>query len=239
MTSPDPWQKDALTQIITKKQDVLMLVTRGGGKSEAFAAASYLEASLGGFAMILSRSDRQALRIMRRVAQYSMFTRLQPVARQTMHEIQFANGGRVIALPGSSDTIVGEHGVTLLGIDEAARVKDEFFAYVDPMLIVSERTTGIKPRKALLSTPFGKRGFFYRAWCDESKNGLDWQRHRYTWQQCPRIRPEDIAKYAHDHGEEKARQEFECEFTSAESSCFNLDLFEEAVDDDVQLMRAW
>ncbi len=44
-----------------------------------------------------------------------------------------------------------------LKIDEAARVSDELYRAVRPMLATSGG------RIVLLSTPFGKRGFFFRA----------------------------------------------------------------------------
>lgn len=221
METPDPWQEDALQQLVTRSDNVLMCCSRGAGKTEVFACASYLEACLGGYTMILSRSDRQAMRVIARTKRYVERLRLIPVTRSTLHEIEFANGGRVVALPCSGDTIVGDHGITILGIDEAAKIKDSFYALVTPMLAVSEEVTGIKPRLALLSTPFGRQGFFHREWHGEGADA--WARHRYTWQRCPRIKPSFIEQERARHGDYWVRQEYECEFIADDECYFNMD----------------
>lgn len=227
MVNPDPWQREALTQLVTKNQNILMLCTRGGGKTETFSLAAYLEASLGGFAMVLSRSDRQAMRVISRALLHHRRLNLVPKVTSNQHEMTFRNGGRILALPCSGDTIVGEHGITLLGIDEAARIKDEFYAVVTPMLIVSEAVTGVKPRMALLSTPFGERGFFWRAWTGEG--GEDWERFKFTWRDCPRISEANIEEERLKHGDDWIRQEYECEFLPTVGSIFNVAAFTDLV----------
>lgn len=228
MSTPDPWQKRALQQLVTRQENVLMCCTRGAGKTETFGCAAYIEACLGGFAMILSRSNRQAMRIISRAWLYAKRLGLVPVARSTMHEIELQNGGRVLALPCSGDTIVGEHGITLLGIDEAARITDAFYAVVTPMLSVSEAVTGVKPRTALLSTPFGQVGFFYREW----QEGRGWARHKYTWRDCPRIKPSFVEAERQRHGDWWVRQEYECEFLGEVNSVFPAAAFGALVTDD-------
>lgn len=232
MASADPWQRRALIQLVTRQENVLMCCTRGGGKTETFAAAAYLEACTGGFAMILSRSNRQAMRIISRAWLYSKRMALVPLESHNMHELVFSGGGRILALPCSGDTIVGEHGVTLMGLDEAARIKDDFYAVVTPMLIVSEKVTGIKARLALLSTPFGRRGFFYKEWVGEGDEG--WVRHRYTWRECPRITRSDIERERRRHDELYIRQEYECEFLAQINQLFDVPAWQELVDENEQ-----
>lgn len=233
MKSPDPWQREALQQLVTRQDNVLMCCSRGAGKTEVFSAAAYLEACLGGFTMIFSRSDRQATKVIRYVGRYVKSAPLVPVVRDTMHEVEFANGGRVIALPYSADTVVGEHGITLLGLDEAAVMKDEFYARVTPMLAVSEEVTGIKPRRALLSTPFGERGFFWKEWVGRGRKG--WRRHRYPWQLCPRITPEYIRDEEMSHGRDWVEQEYGCRFLPAAGGVFDVRSFEALLSDDLEL----
>jgi len=66
------------------------------------------------------------------------------------------NGSRIEALPGSEKTVRGFSGTSLLILDEAARVDDELYYAVRPMLAVSGGAL------MLLSTPFGKRGIFHQ-----------------------------------------------------------------------------
>ena len=69
--------------------------------------------------------------------------------------IELETGSRIVSLPGREATIRGFSGVHLLVVDEAARVADELYQAVRPMLAVSGG------RIVLLGTPFGKRGFFF------------------------------------------------------------------------------
>jgi hypothetical protein len=52
----------------------------------------------------------------------------------------------------------GFSAVSLLIIDEASRVEDSVYKALRPMLAVGNGDLW------LLSTPFGKRGFFYENW---------------------------------------------------------------------------
>jgi hypothetical protein len=87
--------------------------------------------------------------------------------RQTAEELQLSNFSRVVCLPCREDTIRGYSHVTLLVIDETARVPDDLYRAVRPMLAVSNG------RLICLSTPSGKRGFFHDAW---ARGGDDWAR---------------------------------------------------------------
>jgi hypothetical protein len=60
----------------------------------------------------------------------------------------------------------GFSGTSLLIVDEAARVDDELYYAVRPMLAVSGGVL------MMLSTPFGKRGVFYEEWT----GGECWER---------------------------------------------------------------
>src|SRR5258706_941383 len=92
---------------------------------------------------------------------------------------EFTNGSRIIALPGTERTIRGLAGVAVVIIDEAARCDDALIAAVRPML-----ATKANGRLLALSTPAGKRGFFFKDWTDPSS---DWTRVRVGVSECPRI----------------------------------------------------
>ncbi len=66
-----------------------------------------------------------------------------------------------------------------------------------------------------LSTPFGKRGWFYEEWT----HGQDWERTQITAAQCPRITEKVLAR-ERQRGQRWMRQEFECEFVETEESAF-------------------
>lgn len=233
MKSPEQWQADALQQLIPFENNVLMLCCRGAGKSEVAAAAAYLEGALGGFAMIVSRSDKQALETFDKVLKYHRELGLAETVRDpTMHRLNFLGGGRVQALPCSPNTIVGYHQVSLLILDEAAKIKDELYALVTPML------TRAKGRMALLSTPWGKRGFFWKEWNGEARKG--WRRHRYTWRDCPWMSEAMLRQEEASHGPLYVRQEYECEFLEATGEMpLDPDKFRALIDPNVEACETW
>jgi hypothetical protein len=75
--------------------------------------------------------------------------------QETQLTMELTNGSRIVALPGEEGTIRGYSGVLLLVCDEAARIPDALYFSVRPMLAVSGGLL------VALSTPFGRRGWFY------------------------------------------------------------------------------
>ena len=64
-------------------------------------------------------------------------------------------------------TVRGFSAVSMLLIDEAARVEDSMYKALRPMLAVSDGDLW------LMSTPRGQQGFFYEAW---EHGGAEWFR---------------------------------------------------------------
>src|SRR6202043_502550 len=85
----------------------------------------------------------------------------------TNEELRLSNQSEVVSLPCREETVRGYSRVGLLVIDEAARVPDDLYRAVRPMLAVSAG------QLICLSTPYGKRGFFHDAWVH---GGADWAR---------------------------------------------------------------
>ena len=125
------------------------------------------------------------------------------------------NGSRVVSLPCSEGTIRGYSGAALLVIDEASRVPDELFAAVRPMIATSSGAI------ICLSTPFGKRGFFYEAYVN---GGPRWERFKVTAEECPRISRQFLEEERLIHNANSFAQEYVCEFVSTSSQVFDHDL---------------
>src|SRR5262249_45751232 len=142
--------------------------------------------------LLLSRSARQSAELFRRVADCHRRMKQPMLQRRTATELELSNHSRVVSLPCREDTIRGYANVDLLIIDEAARVPDDLYRAVRPMLAVSNG------RLICLSTPFGKRGFFYEAW---AHGGDDWQRIEVRADAVPRITPEFLAEERRTLGE--------------------------------------
>src|SRR5438445_2775179 len=154
---PDPWQVEVLT---SSHRRLLLNCCRQAGKSTVVAMLGLVEALTWPFSKVLlvSRSQRQSRELFR--VMRDCYLRLGTLAkgRLTSEELEPTNQSRVVSLPCREETIRGFSRVTLLVIDEAARVPDDLYRSVRPMLAVS------RGRLVCLSTPFGKRGFFYEAW---------------------------------------------------------------------------
>lgn len=153
---PDPVQ----IQVATTSGHQLVMCHRQWGKSR-LASAIALEDACGAdgrLILLVSRSMRQSGELFRKVKEFYNLTRPLPLVKDTEHELELSNGSRIISLPGSPDTIVGYSSVYRLILDEAARVPDDTYYAVRPMLAMSGGTM------LALSTPFGRRGWFYEAY---------------------------------------------------------------------------
>jgi hypothetical protein len=141
--------------------------------------------------------------------------------------LAFPNRSRIVGLPGNEATVRGFSAVALLLVDEASRVSDDLYLAVRPMLAVSGGTLW------LMSTPFGKRGFFYEAWQRGPGGTPEWERVRVTAEECGRIPREYLEEERTTMGERWYRQEYGCEFVDAVSSVFDMDLVHRAITSEV------
>jgi hypothetical protein len=80
-----------------------------------------------------------------------------------------------------------------------------------------------------MSTPFGKRGFFYEAW---TKGAGEWERVQVKAADCPRIRAGFLEEERREMGDRWFRQEYCCEFNDVTSGVFDADLVKRAMSDD-------
>jgi hypothetical protein len=202
----DPWQRDLL---LAPQRQLLLNCSRQSGKSTVVAALALHTALFypNALVLLLSPSLRQSGEIFRKVLEaHHSLGRPLATRRGSQSRLELANGSRVLSLPGREDTLRGFSGVNLLVIDEAARVPDDLYYAMRPMLAVSQG------RLVCLSTPFGRRGFFWREW---QGNG-PWRKTLIPWKDCPRIPPAFIEEERRAMGDSWVRQEYECSFESLE-----------------------
>ena len=141
--------------------------------------------------------------------------------------LKFPNGSRIVGIPGKEATLRGFSAVSLLIVDEAARVGDDVYKALRPMLAVGEGDLW------LLSTPFGKRGFFHENW---ACGGEDWVRFTVPATECPRISAKFLEEERRALGETWFRQEYLCEFADDGREVFGWDAVTAALDDDEPLV---
>ena len=109
-------------------------------------------------------------------------------------------------------------------IDEAARCPDLLYEAVRPMLAVSAG------KLVLLSTGWGRRGFFWEVW---TNGGPQWHRVKVTAPECPRIPPGWLEEERRSLPERVFRQEYMCSFEDIDSQAFPTDLVLQAFSDEV------
>jgi Terminase large subunit, T4likevirus-type, N-terminal len=209
---PDPWQAELFQAEASR---ILMLCARQTGKSTVAASLALSEAlPRPSLVLLLSPSLRQSQELFRKVLDlYRCQQAVVPTDQESALRLELMNGSRIISLPGKEETIRGYSGVRLLIVDEAARVPDALYYSVRPMLAVSGG------RLVCLSTPFGKRGFFFQEWIA----GEGWHKVKVTAEQCPRISPVFLAEERRSLGEWWYRQEYLCEFSDAIDQVFAYD----------------
>ncbi|MCX7314361.1 MAG: phage terminase large subunit [Alphaproteobacteria bacterium] len=156
--TPDPWQAELLR---ARPRRSLLLCSRQSGKSTVTALTALDTAIYQAPALVLlvSPSQRQSAELFRTVMQFHSKLKDAPALNaESVLKAELANGSRILALPGTERTIRGYAAADLVVIDEAARVEDELLAAVRPMLATSNG------RLVALTTPAGKRGWFFETW---------------------------------------------------------------------------
>ena len=211
--TPDPWQAEVMR---CRGDRVLLMASRQVGKSLTTSMVAIHTAISRDDALILlfAPSQRQSMELFRKVTEnYHKLDDPIPVHRELATSIELSNGSRVISLPGDSATVRGFSGVNLVVVDEAALVpNDELFIATLPMLATS------KGRFLLLSTPYGKRGFFHEAW---TSGDPTWTRITAKATDCPRIEPEFLEEQRRTLGQRWYNQEYACVFVDTIGQVFS------------------
>jgi hypothetical protein len=216
---PDAWQRGVRE---SDAQKILMNCCRQSGKSTTSGLLAAHEASFvpGSLALMLAPSLRQSGELFRTTVQLLKRSTLDlpPIVAESALRCELENGSRIIALPATEATTRGYPAVTLLVIDEAARVPDSLIAAVRPALAT---TNG---RMVALSTPNGRRGFFFLEWT----TGVGYERTQITAKDCPRISPAFLEDEQRILGPYRFAQEYLCEFQDSDSAVFSSALIEDA-----------
>lgn len=222
--TPDAPQQ---TILASSNKRILLNCSRQWGKSTVTAAKAVHRAweLPGQLIVAMSPSARQTGELMRKMEDFLRKCGVKVKGDGSNEQsILLPNGSRIVGLPGGEGTIRGFSSVNLLIVDEAARVADESYRAARPMLAVANGDL------LLLSTPFGKRGFFYEEWVGQG----DWQRMTVRAEDCPRIPASFLADERRSLGDLWFRQEYCCEFIDNETQLFGRDTINRALDKDIE-----
>ena len=176
--------------------------------------------------------------------------------KDSAFEKEFKNGSRIVALPGTEKSVRGYSGPKTIIIDEASRLLDETYFALRPML-----TGNVEGELMLLSTPFGKRGFFYREWVNNPiwtkilvkprwnlqddmetfAEEMPEENFREMWAEkgvqafySPRHQLEWLQEELLSIGPLAVRREYNCEFMEDSAGMFNASLIQSAMSQEVE-----
>ena len=174
----DPWQQE----VMDTDGDICLRSGRQVGKSTVISikAALYALQNKKCSVLVIASVERQAQLLFEKTLAYIHDNYKKDIKlgkdRPTKHIINLKNGSIIRCLPtGLSGYGIRGYTVDLLIADEAAFIPEDVWTAVTPMLAV---TRGIK---ILLSTPFGKGGYFYECFKDENYTSF-----HVSSEDCPR-----------------------------------------------------
>jgi hypothetical protein len=221
---PDQWQEEVLR---SPAQRILMCCSRQSGKTSvacvlAAHTATYQDGSL---TLIVSPTERQSSEGLMKVRQMlSAVGWPVPAVAEGATYVTLANRSRVVALPGAEATVRGYSACSLLILDEASRIPSELLASLRPVLAVS------RGRLIALSTPAGKRGWFWLAWSGDEP----YHRVQVTADQCPRITKEFLAAERRALGEAWFAQEYMASFEESATAMFSEEDIQELFTEEIE-----
>jgi hypothetical protein len=215
---PDEWQVEVLASDHPRK---ILCCGRQTGKSTVAAILAIHKALTqpGSTVLVVAPGERQAkLLFSKALSLYRQAGYPLPAHSERRTGLELSNGSIIEALPAVERTTRG-YSVDLLLVDEAAAVPDQDYHGILPALIAT------RGEQVLLSTPRGKRGFFWELWHSDD----DWMRMIIRSDEVDRIREEDLEVFRNTMPEQFFRQEFYCEWLETEGSLFSYDDIEAAL----------
>lgn len=218
-----PYQVEVIQ---SPQRQKLLNWSRQAGKSSVTSVMAGYKArySRESLTLILSPSERQSKLLLGKTK--SALKRADPgiLVNDNSLDALLTNGSQIWALPGSESTVRGFSSVDLIVVDEASRASDALYHAVRPMLAASNGEV------VLLSTPFGKRGFFYQEWIAGSEN---WLRTSVSADRVPHISPEFLEDERKSLPPELFQQEYFCQFVDTLDQIFTHELVSSLMSDEI------
>jgi hypothetical protein len=216
---PTPWQQQF--QRAPRGASILALTARQVGKttSAAWAIAHFMLFAPGGLNVIACPAQRQSAEAVRRV--YANLVKVGAKFKSVnVYGLELTDGSRVLALPGSDDSI---RGLTVDGwivADEAARLTNELISALRPM-----RARCPQARLAMLSTAWSRTDPFWTAWESDDPS---WIRLRATADTPGLLRAEFLEQERRALGDNRYNREFLGIPGGAHTSLFSWEMYERA-----------
>ena len=213
----------------------IMLKSRAVGGSFLIALESFLDSLINPNYTILlvSFSMRQSLELFRKIKEHINTWRgirikvgdetytFTATLSETKTQVEFQNGSRITSLPNNPDAIRGFRADHVY-IDEAAMFKNDF----EIKAAIIPTIAGKEGRLSLISTPKGKRGWFYEAW----SSGV-FSRHEVHYSMAPHITKNDLEGMRASMSPLEWEQEMELKFLDELNALFPYEVILACVED--------
>ncbi|MBK5290360.1 MAG: hypothetical protein JJE04_01530 [Acidobacteriia bacterium] len=226
---PDEQQERLLRESGSR---VLVNCARQWGKSTVTAAKVVHRAwtERGITVIVVSPSGRQSGEFIRKVKEFVRKLGAAPKGDgDNRWSVVLGNGSRIVGLPSVEATVRGFSAVSFVVVDEAARVREEMYTAVRPMLAVGDGDLW------LLSTPAGQSGYFWDAW---TFGGEGWTRVQVRADECGRMSRAFLEEERAAMTEKKFGQEYLCEFNEVDDGVFDPAAVQDMVDESVEELAA-
>ena len=223
---PLNWQEEFLRA--HRGASILALTARQAGKTTT-AAWAIANAALfvpGSLSVVACPAQRQSAEAVRRVRE-AVIKAGSKLEADNVYGLELTNGSRVLALPGSDDSIRGLTVDAWIVADEAARLSDDLIAALRPM-----RARRPGARLAMLSTAWRRTDPFWMAWDSDEPS---WMRLKATADVVAFDR-EFLEEERRTLGEEVFKREYLGIPSGGQASPFTWELYERATQVHVPLV---
>ena len=214
----DNWQE----KLLNEQGNIVIRAGRQVGKSTAVALKAYFFAreNANKTLMIIAASQRQSSLLFEKIISFFIETDQKMIEGEpTKTKLILTNKTRIYCLPaGRTGYAIRGFSIDLMIADEAAFISEPVWVALIPMMAV----TGGK--LILLSTPFGKGGFFFRCFGDS-----DYLQFHLRSTDCPRIPKSFISKEKDRMSRLEFAQEYLGEFIEDYTQYFGTNLIRNCV----------
>ena len=215
---PHDWQKTFL--LAPQGASIAVLTARQVGKTTAAAVGMAHSAVFmpGSLSVVACPTQNQSAEALRKVRDMVLMAGAE-LTTENKYSLELANRSRVLALPGTEESIRGLTVDAWIVADEAARLDPAIMAALHPM-----RTQRPDARFAMLSTAWSRTDPFWSAWENE-----DWVRIRATTDVEPNlIAPEVLERARRQLSADDFKREYLGVPAGSQVSPFTYDLYERA-----------